>query len=333
MTVTRVLVPLVIVLAIILTLQLTGVFEQSLGKPFIHYFNANPEVITKGSSSTLDWDVSRATIVVLEMAAEPSSGSRVVTPVATTEYTLRATNEAGSVFATTLVTVNPEGKILPAINDFTASPPSISPGIPTTLSWNVSNATDVTIDNDVGSVGLLGKTTRYLLTTTIYTLTATSGAGSVTATVLVTVNPKPEAETKHVVIDWVYKPNGTPEFSGPQLTFGITTLSLGTLNDTAHCGFVFETREVTDTVADIYFFYDDRDKQIAFWANNGNGGIHDMGNVSLDSITTAPDKSNGVGVFNYYNSQATPTIVGHTYCVVTKDGEHYAKFQVKDLVY
>jgi hypothetical protein len=110
MTLTKFLVPVVILLAIILTLQWTGAVEELADKPVIHHFNADPVVITKGSSSTLNWDVSGATIVVLEMAAEPSSGSRVVTPVATTVYVLSATNKAGSVFATVQVTVNPEAQ-------------------------------------------------------------------------------------------------------------------------------------------------------------------------------------------------------------------------------
>jgi hypothetical protein len=107
MTVTKVLVSLALVLAIILTLQSSSVVEQSTDKPVINYFNANPEAITKESSSTLNWDVRGADLVVLEMAAVPSSGTRVVIPVATTEYMLRATNKAGSVYATVVVTVQP----------------------------------------------------------------------------------------------------------------------------------------------------------------------------------------------------------------------------------
>ena len=81
---------------------------------------------------------------------------------------------------------------------------------------------------------------------------------------------------------------------------------------------------------DIYYG-DFEDNPNTFWANNGSGGAHDMGNVPLDSITNAPDKSLGVGVFQYYDDQATDIIVGHTYCVVTRDGTHYAKLQVIDV--
>jgi len=71
---------------------------------------------------------------------------------------------------------------VPIINSFSADSPSITVGEFSTLSWSVTDATTVTIDNGVGTVALSGTTTVSPVTTTTYTLTATNTAGSVTAT-------------------------------------------------------------------------------------------------------------------------------------------------------
>ena len=68
-----------------------------------------------------------------------------------------------------------------------------------------------------------------------------------------------------------------------------------------------------------------------FWFSNGKGGVHDMGVVALETITSAPDKSMGVGELEYYDTQPAEIHLGHTYCVVTSDGAHYAKLRVTDV--
>ncbi len=75
----------------------------------------------------------------------------------------------------------------PVINSFTVSSETASPGQSISLSWNVSNATIVTIHPAVGSVGSSGTKWLSPATTTVYTLTATNEAGSSTSSVTVTV--------------------------------------------------------------------------------------------------------------------------------------------------
>ncbi len=77
---------------------------------------------------------------------------------------------------------------VPIINSFSAVPSTINVGESSTLSWSVTDATSVTIDNAIGSVALSGTTAVSPITTTTYTLTATNTAGSVTATTTVTVS-------------------------------------------------------------------------------------------------------------------------------------------------
>ena len=77
----------------------------------------------------------------------------------------------------------------PIINSFLANPTTITVGESSALSWSVTDATSVTVDNGIGSVALTGTTAVNPTTTTTYTLTATNTAGSVTATTTITVNP------------------------------------------------------------------------------------------------------------------------------------------------
>ena len=77
------------------------------GPPAIAAFKATPFLITPADSSTLTWSVlsSRAN-VTLDGAAVPMAGSRVVSPVQTTTYSLQATNDLGGAAAKATVTVD-----------------------------------------------------------------------------------------------------------------------------------------------------------------------------------------------------------------------------------
>ncbi|MGD0353656.1 MAG: hypothetical protein ABSB38_09260, partial [Dehalococcoidia bacterium] len=91
---------------------------------------------------------------------------------------------------------------LPVINSFTASPSSIALGNSTSLSWNVSNATSITIDNGVGAVGSSGNTIVLPAASTSFTLTASNAAGSDTATALVIVSGAPSSPAGLPVINY-----------------------------------------------------------------------------------------------------------------------------------
>lgn len=76
----------------------------------------------------------------------------------------------------------------PSITAFSSNPATGYGGQPCTLSWTVSGATRITIDNGVGDVtGLATKLVQPLQTTT-YTLTASNAGGDRTASTTITVN-------------------------------------------------------------------------------------------------------------------------------------------------
>lgn len=139
-------------------------------------------------------------------------------------------------------------------------------------------------------------------------------------------------------IDWKYQPNGTTDFSEnglPEGTIklissytqwiepGVTRL-WGTLTD-AFC-FSCGDYSIYDDPQD---FYVNAIEQI--YSNNSSGGVHDLGEIALDSVTSVPDISNGVGSGEFYDTQATPAIVGHTYAVVTDELNYYGIFTIKNI--
>jgi hypothetical protein len=81
------------------------------------------------------------------------------------------------------------GTSAPIINSFAATPTTVAPGSSSTLTWNVSAATTLAIDQGVGAVtGATGSKTVAPTNATTYTLTATNGNGSSTKTATVTVS-------------------------------------------------------------------------------------------------------------------------------------------------
>jgi hypothetical protein len=86
----------------------------------------------------------------------------------------------------------------PTISSFTADPTSITEGDSSTLSWAVTDATTISINQGIGTVTGTSVTVSPTTTTT-YTLTATNSAGSKTASVAITVGPGMEEAIKVVV--------------------------------------------------------------------------------------------------------------------------------------
>jgi len=159
--------------------------EPSIAPPIVASFAAVPATIIRGDSAKLIWTVYDADSLVLSPGIGVVSGTSIwVHPMSTTEYTLVAVNHAGrdSAPATVTVTLPP----LPVITSFVASADSIVAGAASVLSWDVSGADTVRIDQGIGITK--GNVLRIQpITTTTYTLTAVNAGGPVTATATVAV--------------------------------------------------------------------------------------------------------------------------------------------------
>jgi hypothetical protein len=162
---------------------------QGAALPVVNSFTASPTGLSAGGSSTLNWATTGATAVTISpgtFRSASASGSTTVSPMATTTYTLTASNAAGSVQAA--VTVAVQAATLPVINSFTASSANISAGGSSTLNWSTTGATGVAITpGTFTSASASGSRTVSPTATATYTLTASNAAGSVKATVTVVV--------------------------------------------------------------------------------------------------------------------------------------------------
>lgn len=90
----------------------------------------------------------------------------------------------------------PPASKAPTITSFSAEPSSIERGQSATLSWSVSDASDITIDQGIGAVQSTGTRRVFPSDTTTYTLTARGGGQSVTRQAVVNVTapaPPPPA--------------------------------------------------------------------------------------------------------------------------------------------
>jgi outer membrane protein OmpA-like peptidoglycan-associated protein len=77
------------------------------------------------------------------------------------------------------------------INSFTAEPRSIERGQSATLRWSIANATDMSLDQGLGTVAANATRQVFPSNTTTYTLTANSAGGSDTRSVTVEVVAPP----------------------------------------------------------------------------------------------------------------------------------------------
>ncbi|HTI71882.1 MAG TPA: hypothetical protein VMF06_18040 [Candidatus Limnocylindria bacterium] len=168
--------------------------------PVISSFTATPQAITSGQSVTLNWSVSGATklSILANVGASPgvvTGSSVIVTPTASTTYTLTATNATGGVSKNVTVTVQPAAPAI-SIDSFAATPMRVNAGEAVSITWSVTHADSLwlsaTAGGDPGSV--TGKTNfiAHPLTTTRYALTAFSSQfGTVAKSLEVVVGPAP----------------------------------------------------------------------------------------------------------------------------------------------
>ena len=158
----------------------------------VNYFTANPIAITAGQSATLSWNVAGQGAIVVQsvyidgVGAVAQTGTQQVSPAASTIYYLRVETNYGEVVVSATVTVTQV--TLPAIISFSAAPGSLSAAGQVVLAWNITGATNVSINQGVGAVNATsGQVTVQVNQTTVFTITAINSGGSSTSQVSVTV--------------------------------------------------------------------------------------------------------------------------------------------------
>jgi len=157
-------------------------------------FTASPDVVSKGQSVTLTWQVTNASSVEIEgIGPVDISGSKKVKPTGNTTYTLTATGEGGTKVSS--VDVELAAGPVPIVL-FSINPESMQTGHSATLKWEVTNATEVSIDGGIGKVQVKGSKQVKPTSSTSYTLTAVGEGGTRTETVDIEVTEPPPIEAR-----------------------------------------------------------------------------------------------------------------------------------------
>jgi hypothetical protein len=147
-------------------------------------FESTPRQINGGEVATLSWRVLNAdTVTISGLGTVAATGSRAVTPSATSTYILTAKNSISEESANTTVVIT-ASRFLTCY----ASPATIKQGETSTLTWQSNGATGVSIAPGIGSVGSNGSVAVTPTANTTYTLTTSGGSLSDSCTVTVAVN-------------------------------------------------------------------------------------------------------------------------------------------------
>ncbi|MGB5676950.1 MAG: hypothetical protein WBN36_03950 [Gammaproteobacteria bacterium] len=152
---------------------------------------AAPPTIDLGQSTTLDWistDTTTCSAVWMDNTA--TSGSQLVSPTATTTYSMTCTGNGGSVTDSVTVSVNNTVPVPAPTATLSATPATIDQGQSTTLNWNSTYATACTADWNANIIEPNGSEAVTPTVTTTYAVTCIGDGGSVIDSVTVTVNPQ-----------------------------------------------------------------------------------------------------------------------------------------------
>jgi len=163
--------------------------------------SAMPAAIMSEQVAQLNWSSQNATSCVIqpEVGTVEPQGSRVISPKATTTYTIDCQGAGGTAQSSTLVTVKAPP---PPTCTIAANPATVMQGSPSTLTWSSQNATSCDLQPGIGAVQPQGSVTVTPAAETVYTLNCQGKGGAVasTSTVAVTI-PPPEKPCKTMTLD------------------------------------------------------------------------------------------------------------------------------------
>ena len=147
--------------------------------------SASPATIVAGNSSSLTWNSTNATSCTGTNFSTSGtiSGSVVVSPTASTTYSVSCTGTYGTVVANAKVTVTPPAPTA----SLGANPTSIVAGNTSVLSWASTNATSCTGTNFSTGNAKFGSVTVAPTATTAYSVSCAGAGGTGTASTIITV--------------------------------------------------------------------------------------------------------------------------------------------------
>jgi len=147
----------------------------------------------------------------------------------------------------------------PQIIAFSVSPSSINPGGTTTLLWNVTGATTVSIDPGIGQVDIAGTMDVQPTQSTTYTINAVNAAGVMTQTAAVTVT----APNPPVIVAFMAAPDTVTAGQSANLQWNVTGATTVSIDQGIGKVDVAGTKAVTPAATTTY----------TLSASNGAGSV------------------------------------------------------------
>lgn len=153
-------------------------------------FDAAPKVFTGSGTSTLTWETTNANEVSINngIGVVAADGSLDVNVTESITYALSVLGTYNDDNSCTVELVVNEEPGAPKCDSLVASPKSFTGSGTTTLTWETTNANDVSIDQGIGAVDADGTIEVFITDDTTFTLTASDGETSHTCVEEVTVS-------------------------------------------------------------------------------------------------------------------------------------------------
>ena len=196
--------------------------------------SASPSTIQQGQSTKLTWNTTNAGDVTINgIGAVGPQGSIQVAPTATATYELTARGSGGTTQASAHVIVTTSPSPTPSVPtaSLSVNPSTIQQGQSTKLTWNTTNAGNVTI-NGIGTVRPQGSIQVAPTTTATYQLTARGSGGTTQVSAHVTVTTSPPAPTASLSVS----PNTIQKGQSARLTWSTTNAGTVTIGGVGTVG-------------------------------------------------------------------------------------------------
>jgi uncharacterized protein YkwD len=186
----------------------------------------------------------------------------------------------------------------PVISTFVATPSTITAGQTSTLSWSVTGATTITLNNGIGDVSSLTSKSVSPTQTTTYILTASNSTGSVTGQATVTVNAATQPPPAPAISTFVAAPTTITAGQAATLSWAVTGATTVTLDNGIGVVTGLTSKSVSPTQTTTY----------TLTATNSTGSVTAHATVTVTAATqppapgTCPAPATGAFTGCYYNT-------------------------------
>ncbi|MDD5397888.1 MAG: hypothetical protein PHU70_02290 [Dehalococcoidia bacterium] len=192
----------------------------------------------------------------------------------------------------------------PVVISFTVNPVSINPGDTAVLSWEVQNASSISIDPGMPAAASTGAEKVAPSSTTTYILTASNSAGSTRATALLTVasaagTQQPPASGLPAILSFSASPSSISPGGSAVLSWTTSNATGATISGIGAVG----TNGVTSVSPAVTTTY-------ILTATNGTNSVTGATSVEVTAASTTPPASSSRPNILYFTANPSSVALG-----------------------